>query len=110
MKIFKLLTNDYVLFLITLILMSFVYLNIQYQFFNIFIEILFIGILYYLISLLVSSIVVVLLYLNVKSVFNNKTRYNILKKIEIVSSIFSEYFDEINSSKDFERKLKEVYN
>lgn len=109
MKILKLLTNDYVLFLITLILMSFVYMNIEYQFFNMFIEILLIGILYYLISLLVSSIVMILLYLSVKSVFQNKTKYNIFKKLEIVSIIFSEYFDEINSSKDFERKLKEVY-
>ena len=109
MKIFKLLTNDVVLFCINLLILASVYHHILYsQDFNIFIEISLLALFYYLISLSTSLSILLLLYLKVKSTFGRNVQWSIFKKLEIMSYIFSEYFDEINCSKDLDLKVKEI--
>ena len=107
MRILKIFTNDIVLFCINLVVLILIWVNFIDFDSNYFIEILAIGVLYYLISLFSSFCIVFLLYLQVKSTFKKSSGF--FYKLEMVSSIFSEYFDEICSVKDFELKLKEIY-
>ena len=107
MKIFKFLFNDYILFFINLFVLIIIYLNfILNENLTILIEILIIGMSYYFISLFTSIIILFFLYICIKNVFDMKTTWSILKKLQIVSYIFYKYFNEINYIKDFELKLK----
>lgn len=109
MKIFKALTSDIVLFIINFVVLVFIWFNFFNHNSNIFIEVFFIGVLYYLVSLLTSFIVVFLLYLKIKSIFEIDINKSLFYRLEIVSHIFSEYFDEIHEIKDFELKFQEIY-
>lgn len=107
MRILRIFTNDIVLFFINLVAVISIWFNFVDFDSNYFIEILAIGVLYYLISLLNSFGIVFLLYLQVKDTFKKNSGF--FYNLELVSYIFSEYFDEIYSVKDFELKLKEIY-
>ncbi len=104
MKILKIFTNDIILFCINLVMLIIIWFNFIDFDSNYFIEILAIGLLYYLISLLSSFSIVFLLYLQVKDTFKKSSSF--FYKFELISYIFGEYFDEIDTIKDFELKLK----
>lgn len=107
MMALKIFTNDIVLFFINLVVLIIIWFNFFNLNLNIFVEILAIGVLYYLISLLSSFGIVFLLYLQVKDTFKKTSGF--FYKLKLVSSIFSEYFDEIFSLEDFKLKFKEIY-
>lgn len=107
MRILKILTHDIILFCLNLVVLIFIWFNFVNFDLNNFIEILVMGILYYLISLVTSFTIVFLLYLQVKNSFKKCSGF--FYKLGLVSSIFSEYFDEICSVEDFELKIKEIY-
>jgi len=109
LRILKFITNDFILFLVNITILTLIYYNYIYQSFDIIKEILLITISYYLISLVTSASITISLYIIVKPVFYGIIKYTILKKLEIISYIFSEYYDDINNLKDFELKLKEIY-
>jgi len=109
LKILKLFTNDVFLFVINMIVLVFGYIYFINYDFNIFIEIILIGMAYYIVSFITTVVVIFLIYFRIKSVFKQSAKNSFAKKLVITSFIFSEYFDEINSVKDFELKLKEIY-
>lgn len=107
MRILKIFTNDIVLFCINLVVLILIWFSLVDFDSNYFIDILAIGALYYLISLFSSFCIVFLLYLQVKDTFKKSSGF--FYKFELTSHIFGEYFDEIDTIKDFELKLKEIY-
>lgn len=109
MKSIKLLTNDFVLFLVNMVILTFIYFNFIYQCFdvNLLVEIFSIAISYYFISLFTTLVVLTFLYNYVRSAFNINFKYSMFKKLEIVSSVFDKYYDDINSLDDLELKLKD---
>jgi len=109
LKILKLFTNDVFLFVLNMIILVFGYIYFVNYDFNIFIEIMLIGMAYYIVSFITTAVVIFLIYFKIKSVFKQSTKNSIAKNLVITSFIFSEYFDEINSVKDFELKLKDIY-
>jgi len=108
LKIFKLFTNDFILFIINIIILASVYFNYVYKNYNVvlFLEMFGVAVGYYFISLLTSLIYIVLLYLFINSVFTIHRNYTIFKKLEIISFVFNEYYDDINSLADFRLAVK----
>lgn len=108
MRILKLFTNDMVLFSLNMIVLVFIYIFFINLNFNIFIEILLIAVAYYVISLITITIVLSLIYYMIRSTFDHNDKNSILKKLTIISSIFSEHCDDIHNKKDFKQKLQKL--
>lgn len=108
MYIIKLLINDFIVFLLNMIILSITYTNFIYQNFatNLALEMLCIALSYYIISFLNAISIVYLLYLRVNFVFDKYQKLTIFKKLEIVSYIFDRDYEELYSTDDFELKLK----
>jgi len=75
---------------------------------NISIEIILLIVSYYIISSITTMSVILILYIMVKLAFKTPSTYSIFKELEFSSYIFDKYYDDINSFKDFELKLKEI--
>lgn len=108
MKILKLFTNDFVLFLIYTTILIYVYVYQTYEYFVVAlpIELLGIAISYYLINLALSFLVAMFLYFTTSSLFFKTKDYTIFKKYEIVLFVFDRDYDNINSLNDFKLKVE----
>jgi hypothetical protein len=108
MNVIKFLVNDYVMFIFNILTLVLIYLVfIDSRMFSLLIEILMIGIIYYFFSLLYTFCIVILIYLKVKKSFRRNLKWNIFKKLEIVSSVFDKYFDEIDYIDDLKLKISQ---
>ena len=108
MKTFKFFTNDIVLFLTNTAILIYIYLNyLQYYEMNLLLEIFIFGIGYYLLSVGITLIIVMLLYLTTYSLFNQIKNYSIFKKLEVLVFIFDNDYKNINSIYDFRLIVKD---
>lgn len=107
MLLFKLFINDFFLFALNILILMLIYTSLSIHI-NISIEIILLIVSYYIISSITTMSAILTLYIMVKSAFITTSKYTIFKKLELTSYIFDKYYDDINSFKDFELKLKEI--
>lgn len=61
---------------------------------------------YYIVSIVIAYITMMIVYLSVSSAFNEKRCYTIFEKIEISFMVLDSHYEQINNLHEFKLKLK----